>query len=1448
MMALGAVFGFTLNTYTQVQIGQDIDGEAGLDFSGTSVSMPDANTLAIGANWNDGNGSNAGHVRVYKWNGTTWAQKGMDINGEAAGDESGIKVSMPDSNTVAIGAKYNDGGGSNSGHVRVYAWNGTAWVQKGMDLNGEAAADQSPSSISMPDANTLAIGAAYNDGTGPYAGHVRVYAWNGTAWVQKGLELNGEEADDLFGTAVSMPDANTLAIGAPGANGPNSGHVKIYTWNGVAWIQKGIDIDGDAAGDQSGYAVSMPDVNTVAIGAYTNPDAGVDAGQVRIYSWNGTAWVQKGSDLNGEAAGDKSGSAVSMPDANTVAIGAPVNSDGGYAAGHVRVFIWDGTAWVQNGIDVDGEATQSDAGFSVSMPDSNTLALGAPGNSFSVGHARVYKLKGVQGLVFNDINQNCIKEEPGVVEGILGIIQPGNIIVQTGSSGTWYLDSLPIGNYSITYDTTGNWVATCPNPVSFTVTGPNDLIQMHFGMVNTNPCSEPNISIHMPFIRPGFSNQKVYVSACNDITATGTLNAASVVVSLDELITVNTASLSYTDLGNNTFSFDIGNLDPGECVNFTISTTLSGSAVLGRTLCIEAELFPLDSCALDSIPAPVPPDFIPCSLPWDKSSISVEGECINDSIVFTIMNTGDPGDGDMDCFSPVRLYIDGIYIWLDSIQLNGGESFIYSFTGDGQTWHLEVDQHPLHPGNSNPNATIERCGNPDNWTPNLVNLFPHDDLDPINDIYCGIVTGSYDPNDKTGFPLGVGNDHLIAPNGMMEYVIRFQNTGTDTAFTVVIRDTLDFDLDIFSVQSGVASHTYTFEMHGPRVLEWTFNNILLPDSNVNEPASNGFVTFTVLQMPNLADGAEITNTGNIYFDFNPPIITNTTSHIIGSEIGTASWTEEYAISSNSCDEYFYNGLTYVQSGSYYQLIEGVPTDTLVTLNVSINNSTGIDIQTACESYLWIDGNTYMTSNNAVTHTLINTAGCDSVVTLDLTINNPTVGTDTQTACESYLWLDGNTYTTSNNTATHTLTNIAGCDSVVTLALTINNATVGTDIQTACESYLWLDGNTYTTSNSTATHTLINIAGCDSVVTLALTINNPTVGTDTQTACESYLWLDGNTYTTSNNTAIHTLTTIAGCDSVVTLNLTINNATFGTDTQTACNSYLWIDGNTYTTSNNTATHILTNMTGCDSLVTLNLTINNSVGTDIQTACESYLWIDGNTYLASNNTATHTLTNMAGCDSVVTLNLTINNPTFGTDMQTACNSYLWIDGNIYTTSNNTATHTLTNMAGCDSVVTLNLTVNNISDVTTTLTDITVTANNSTASYVWLDCDNNFAPIPGETTQSFTPTENGNYAVELSENGCLDTSACVAVTTIGIIENSMTENFIIFPNPTEGVVKIVFENDLEELNVSLFSIEGKLLKSKTFTNSSTITFEIEGSSGVYLLKLNSNNQEATIRVVKE
>jgi PDZ domain-containing secreted protein len=206
------------------------------------------------------------------------------------------------------------------------------------------------------------------------------------------------------------------------------------------------------------------------------------------------------------------------------------------------------------------------------------------------------------------------------------------------------------------------------------------------------------------------------------------------------------------------------------------------------------------------------------------------------------------------------------------------------------------------------------------------------------------------------------------------------------------------------------------------------------------------------------------------------------------------------------------------------------------------------------------------------------------------MNNSASSVDVLTACDSLTWIDGITYTSSNNTATYVFQTITGCDSIVSLDLTINNSASYSDVLTSCDSLTWIDGINYTSSNSSATYTFQTIAGCDSVVSLDLTINNSASSTDFINACDSLTWIDGTTYTSSNNTAIYTLQTIAGCDSLVSLDLNVNNSSSVTDIQTSCDSFTWIDGVTYTSSNNTATFTLVNAAGCDSLVSLDLTVN------------------------------------------------------------------------------------------------------------------------------------------------------------------------------------------------------------------------------------------------------------------
>jgi uncharacterized repeat protein (TIGR01451 family) len=212
------------------------------------------------------------------------------------------------------------------------------------------------------------------------------------------------------------------------------------------------------------------------------------------------------------------------------------------------------------------------------------------------------------------------------------------------------------------------------------------------------------------------------------------------------------------------------------------------------------------------------------------------------------------------------------YLWSD----NGG---IYESPTHSVVWYVGT----LDPGFA---GGLVTCVSVPSTVPLGTMLTSTAQIDPIPGDYNPLdnistesqeVRGSYDPNEKHVTPEG-----YIQITDMLTYKIDFQNVGTDTAFNIVIRDTLDENLDISTLSSGASSHTYQFGIAG-RELIWTFSNINLPDSFVNEPASNGFVTFTIAPLSDITEGSTIVNQAAIYFDYNLPVLTNTVVNTIGPD-------------------------------------------------------------------------------------------------------------------------------------------------------------------------------------------------------------------------------------------------------------------------------------------------------------------------------------------------------------------------------------------------------------------------------------------------------------------------------------------------------------------------------------------------------------------------------------
>jgi hypothetical protein len=340
----------------------------------------------------------------------SWNLKGPSFYGTSANQNLGNAVSLSaDGKTFAVSAIEYDllGVNTNKGYVKIYTWNGSAWVQKGATLIGENVGDQFGTAIDLStDGNSIAISAPSNGGgIANFTGVVKVYTWSGSAWVQKGADIMGKSNFDYSGNALSLSnDGNTLAIGSDinGDNGIQSGHVRIFSWNGSAWVQKGNDLQGQNEDDRYGFSVSLSaDGNTVVAGAPYNKDNGNTSGHVIAYSWIGTAWVKKGMEIIGSESYSLTGSSVSLSDdGNILAVGARIFQNSSTKSGQVRIFKFESNNWVQIGNDIIGNSGNEESGHAVCISgDGNIVVIGAPKNEnkgSETGRVRVFNWNGTE--------------------------------------------------------------------------------------------------------------------------------------------------------------------------------------------------------------------------------------------------------------------------------------------------------------------------------------------------------------------------------------------------------------------------------------------------------------------------------------------------------------------------------------------------------------------------------------------------------------------------------------------------------------------------------------------------------------------------------------------------------------------------------------------------------------------------------------------------------------------------------------------------------------------------------------------------------------------------------------------------------------------------------------------------------------------------------------------
>ncbi len=412
----------------------------------------------------------------------------------------------------------------------------------------------------------------------------------------------------------------------------------------------------------------------------------------------------------------------------------------------------------------------------------------------------------------------------------------------------------------------------------------------------------------------------------------------------------------------------------------------------------------------------------------------------------------------------------------------------------------------------------------------------------------------------------------------------------------------------------------------------------------------------------------------------------------------------------------------------------------------------------------------------------------------------------------------------------------------------------------------------TLNNYALTGTTSNWLNSGAIINQNNQNNGSVQSTDTYTTCDSLLWIDGNTYTSSNNTATHTITngSANGCDSIITLNLTINNSVSNTIGINICNNtnYTYADGtiSNNITANESHTSILTGASSnmCDSILTENLTVLPALtGSVTDVLCDGdSVVVNGTTYNAGNLTGTEVFTNVGpnNCDSTVTVNITVLAAKTGTVSNAICDGdSMVINGTTYNAGNPTGTEIFTNVGPsmCDSTVTVNLTINPKPTVaiaaftpdTVCETDPAINLPAGTpASGTYSG-----SGVVGTTFDPNTAGVGAHYVVYSFTDGntctAMDSTMIVVVSCVGVDENGALAGVNIYPNPTNNIINITLGTITSDVNLTLTSVEGKIVYQENNVSDNKVSVDLSNNSkGIYFLKVETNNQYKVYKVIKE
>ncbi|MDJ1484642.1 6-bladed beta-propeller [Cytophagaceae bacterium YF14B1] len=479
----------------------------------------------------------------------------------------------------------------------------------------------------------------------------------------------------------------------------------------------------------------------------------------------------------------------------------------------------------------------------------------------------------ILGKVYSDKNQNCsfdASDEP--LSDIMLVANPGGYYSSTDKLGNYRI-VVPVGTYTVSQVLNADNVLLQPTCPVTNVSEPVTLVKEGDQVTGINFANNATAIPHLEVSVSSTRRRRCFASTTVvNYSNTGYASASNVkvYVKMPKYIILKSANKPYIIDSDSNYVFSIDSLNAKQSGTIYISDSVACIAnIWGLTACTKVWISPANNYTL------------PDNSQWDHSDVVLTGKCIeNGRVQMVIKNIGQA----MVDSAEFRVMLNAQLAFRKNYKLESGDSLVLKVPANGKTVRLEADQRPNHPRKSQTNLTIEGCiaSTSDVVSKGFVDILPQDDVEPEVAIQCMRIVDSYDPNDKLVSPAGTANEHYTPTGSELKYTIRFQNTGTDYAYKVVVVDTLSENLDIATLQMGAASHSYSLKVSGKGrpVLTWTFTDINLPDSTRDQKGSNGFIQFSIKPKDNLPEKTLIENYADIFFDYNDPVRTNATANVM----------------------------------------------------------------------------------------------------------------------------------------------------------------------------------------------------------------------------------------------------------------------------------------------------------------------------------------------------------------------------------------------------------------------------------------------------------------------------------------------------------------------------------------------------------------------------------------